>query len=260
KNYASLTNFLIQRVQYFDEVGCKSADHGFGEFLYKPATLEEIDAIYEKGKQGINLTRSEIAKWQGQVMSDLGREYEKLGWVMQIHFGAIRNANSRMYQQLGKDVGCDSIIDQSDVAKNLNGFLDALDKTNQLPKTIIYNLNPVLNDLVATTCANFQSNNKKVKNKVQFGAAWWFNDQYDGMIKQMETLSNQGILMHFIGMLTDSRSFISYSRHEYFRRILCEFIGQKVCCGYYPNEPETLEKLVEKICFENANEFFELFV
>lgn len=256
--YDSLKQFLIERVHFFHEVGCKSADHGFGELLYDAATKEEIEAIYQKGLQGLPLTRQEIAKWQGRVMVDLGREYAKLGWVMQIHFGAIRSVNTRLFDKLGRDIGCDSILDQGDIAIQLNSLLDALDRTNELPKTILYNLNPSINELVATACGNFQGNDKKIKSKVQFGAGWWFNDQYDGMLAQMQTLSNQGLLMNFVGMLTDSRSFISYPRHEYFRRALCEMIAQKVEAGYYPNDQKLLKKLIQNVCYQNAHEFFEL--
>lgn len=141
---------------------------------------------------------------------------------------------------------------------HLNAFLDALDQTEELPKTILYNLNPMINDLVATACGNFQSNSQGIKNKVQFGAGWWFNDTFDGMTKQLDTLANQGLLMNFVGMLTDSRSFISYPRHDYFRRILCDYLGKKVESGFYPNDQKLLEKMVRGICYENARTYFDL--
>lgn len=256
--YSLLYDFLIQRIDFFHEVGCKSADHGFGEFLSKDSTDEEIEAIFQKGKSKQDISRDELAKWQGRIMRDLGREYARRNWVMQIHFGAIRNTNTKLLEKIGTDIGCDSIIDQGDVSINLNNFLDSLDQMDELPRTIIYNLNPALNDLVATTCANYQSNNQRIKSKVQFGAAWWFNDHYNGMIHQIDVLANQGILGNFVGMLTDSRSFISYPRHDYFRRILCQYIGDKVESGYYPNEEELLKKMIQNIAFNNANEFFEL--
>lgn len=256
--YQDLHRFLLRRVAYFDELGCKSADHGFNEFYYQPATDETIEAIYQKGRRSEAISQQELAQWQGRIMVDLGKAYAERGWIMQIHFGAVRSANTRLFNALGPDIGCDSIIDQGDLAINLNPFLDALDQTDELPRTILYNLNPMYNDLVATTCGNFQSNSQGIKNKVQFGAAWWFNDQYDGMEKQLATLSNQGLLMHFVGMLTDSRSFISYPRHDYFRRILCQYIGAKVESGYYPHDEAQLQKMIENICFDNANAYFEL--
>lgn len=256
--YQELADFLAERVQYFHENGCIISDHGFNEFLYQSATDEEVEAIYQKGLNNLPVSHEEVAKWQGRMMTDLGRQYAKYGWTMQIHFGAVRNANSRLFSELGPDIGCDSILDQGDVAVHLNGFLDALDGTDQLPQTILYNLNPMINDLVATTCGNFQRNNKGIKNKVQFGAGWWFNDTFDGMVKQMDTLSNQGILMNFLGMLTDSRSFISYPRHDYFRRILCDYIGKKVASGCYPADMKLLEKMVTNICYENARTYFNL--
>jgi glucuronate isomerase len=257
-NYRELKAFLIERVEYFNQVGCKSADHGFSKFLYQEASDEEIEIIYQKGLHNEAINQEELAKWQGRMMCDLASEYAKKGWIMQIHFGALRNTNQSLFDQLGPDIGCDTIIDQADLAVNLNRFLDKLASKGNLPKTILYNLNPAYNDLVATTCGNFQGNTQGIKNKVQFGAAWWFNDHYEGMIKQITVLENQGLLMNFIGMLTDSRSFISYPRHDYFRRILCQSIGKKVEEGYYPKDQSLLTKMVEQICFKNAYEYFEL--
>lgn len=256
--YADLVAFLTERVAYFHEVGCRISDHGLNEFLYQEATDEEIETIYQKGLHNQTITRLELGQWQGRLMRDLGRQYAKRGWTMQIHFGAVRSANSRLFNKLGADIGCDSILDQGDTAMHLNAFLDALDQTEELPKTILYNLNPMINDLVATACGNFQSNSQGIKNKVQFGAGWWFNDTFDGMTKQLDTLANQGLLMNFVGMLTDSRSFISYPRHDYFRRILCDYLGKKVESGFYPNDQKLLEKMVRGICYENARTYFDL--
>ena len=256
--YKSLMEFLKQRMDFFHKNGCKSSDHGLEEFNYLNATNEEIEEIFLKGKAGQAISKKELAKWQGRVMKDLAREYSRYNWVMQIHFGAIRSNNTRLFKLLGPDIGTDSIVDQPNIAESLNGFLDSLDVTNQLPKTILYNLNPMLNELVASTCANFQSNSEGIKNKIQFGAAWWFNDTFRGMVNQLETLSDQGILMHFVGMLTDSRSFISYPRHEYFRRILCNFIGEKIEAGYYPSDQKMMEKLVKNITYWNALEYLDL--
>lgn len=257
-SYQAFLAFLKARVSYFNEAGCKSADHGFQAFLYAAATDEEIDAIYQKGLASATVTPLELAKWQGRVMVDLGREYAKYGWVMQLHFGAIRNNNTRLFQQLGTDIGTDAIFDQAAIASHLNAFLDALDQTNELPKTVLYNLNPGVNDVIASVCGNFQANDQGIKSKVQFGAAWWFGDTYRGMNQQLETLSNYGLLMHFIGMLTDSRSFMSYPRHDYFRRILCQFIGEKVESGFYPKDEALLQKMVKQIAYENVVRYFDL--
>ncbi|WP_291293027.1 glucuronate isomerase [Enterococcus sp.] len=257
-NYVDLKAFLLERVSYFHDAGCKSADHGFSEFLYQEASDEQIEEIYQKGLQGESIDREELAKWQGRIMTDLASEYAKRGWIMQIHFGALRNTNHKMFVDLGPDSGGDAIIDQGDLATNLNTFLDCLNTNDELPQTILYNLNPIYNELVAATCGNFQGNTQGLKSKLQFGAAWWFNDHYDGMINQMNVLATQGLLMNFVGMLTDSRSFISYPRHDYFRRILCQYIGEKVESGHYPKDEKILTKMVEGICYTNARDYFGL--
>ncbi|WP_270659803.1 glucuronate isomerase [Enterococcus thailandicus] len=255
--YESFLKFVKTRVSYFNKVGCKSADHGFKEFLFEAATDAEIEVIYQKGVNEENISQTELAKWQGRLLTELGREYAKYGWIMQLHIGAIRSNNTRLLNELGENIGTDSIYDQPGIAGHLNAFLDGLDVDNQLPKTVLYNLNPSYNDVFASVCGNFQSNNQGIKGKVQFGAPWWFGDNYNGMVNQLEVLSNYGILMNFIGMLTDSRSFISYPRHDYFRRILCQFIGNKVESGFYPNDEAILSKMVKNIAYENVARFFE---
>lgn len=254
--YKEMIKEIEARVDYFNERGATISDHGLGKLFYAESTDEEIEAIFLKALAKKEVTAEENAKYQTRLLSDLGKMYHARGWVMQIHFGAIRNNNSRMFDLVGPDAGFDSINDQTDVAYALNNILNALDKENQLPKTIIYNLNPTYNDVVASTVANFQSNNEGIKGKIQFGSGWWFNDTEQGMLRQMEALADHGLLMHFVGMLTDSRSFVSYPRHEYFRRILCNFIGERVENGKFPNDQELLQKLVENVCYNNAMEYF----
>lgn len=176
---------------------------------------------------------------------------------MQIHFGAIRNNNKRAFSKLGPDAGFDSIRDQENLAAHLNATLNMMETDNHLPKTILYNLNPVYNDIVGSTIANFQTE-PEIKSKIQHGAGWWFNDTKRGMLNQMSSLADQGLLMHFVGMLTDSRSFISYSRHDYFRRILCDFIGALVENGEIPNDDTVLKRMIENICYDNAYHYFNL--
>lgn len=254
--YKELITEIEARVDYFNERGAIISDHGLGKLLYAESTDEEIEAIFLKGLAQKEVSAEENAKYQTRLLSDLGKMYHARGWVMQLHFGAIRNNNSRMFDLVGADAGFDSINDQTNVAFALNNILNALDKEDKLPKTIVYNLNPTYNDVVASTVANFQTNNEGIKGKIQFGSGWWFNDTEQGMLRQMEALADHGLLMHFVGMLTDSRSFVSYPRHEYFRRILCNFIGERVENGKFPNDQELLKKLVENICYNNAMEYF----
>ena len=187
----------------------------------------------------------------------LAKAYKERDWAMQIHFGAIRNNNTKMFKKLGPDAGFDSISDQGEVAAPLNALLDAFELADSLPKTILYNLNPVYNELIGTTIQNFQAESG-IAGKIQFGSGWWFNDTKPGMIRQLTALADQGLLMHFVGMLTDSRSFISYSRHEYFRRILCNLIGTWVEDGEIPNDPALLQMMVENICYNNAKNYFSI--
>ena len=199
----------------------------------------------------------ELAKWQGQIMVALGRLYKRYDWVMQLHFGAVRGTNTRLYTVAGADSGGDSIYDQADLSLQLNKLLDKLDQTNELPRTILYNTDPSQNDLIITTCGNFQLNDDGIKSRVPFGAGWWFNDTYRGMIGQMESLADNGLLMNFVGMLTDSRSFLSYSRHDYFRRIFVNYVADKVSHGFYPDDMALLSQMIVDICYNNAKSYFK---
>ncbi|GEK89497.1 D-glucuronate isomerase [Alkalibacterium putridalgicola] len=257
ESYAELVALLEERVEYFDQRGTLASDHGLTELLYAEATDEEIDAIYVKALAEKEVTKEEKAKYLTRLLTDLSAMYEKRGWIMQIHFGAIRNNNARSFEAIGPDAGFDSINDQTDVAYALNNLLNSMHKNGTLPKTIVYNLNPMYNHIVASTVANFQGNDEGIKGKVQFGAGWWFNDTEQGMLRQMETLADHGLLMHFVGMLTDSRSFVSYPRHDYFRRILCNFVGEQVELGKFPNDENLLKKLIENVSYNNAIEYFK---
>ena len=254
-NFADLITALRKRHDFFASVGCKLSDHGIEEFYAEPYTQNEIETIFNKVYGGANLQLDEILKFKSAMLYEGAlMDWEK-GWTQQFHYGAIRNNNSRLFGKLGADTGFDSIGDFM-VAKSMSRFLDQLDKNNQLAKTIIYNLNPKDNDLISTMIGNFQDGS--VAGKIQFGSGWWFLDQKTGMEAQLNSLSNLGLLSRFVGMLTDSRSFLSYPRHEYFRRILCNLIGNDVENGLLPaSEIDFLGKMVEDISYFNAKKYFE---
>ncbi|MFC6464179.1 glucuronate isomerase [Marinilactibacillus sp. GCM10026970] len=256
-SYKIFIKLLETRVDYFDKHGSVLSDHGLNELVYTETTSEEIERIYRKILEDQVLTVIERNQWITRLLVDLGCMYAKRDWVMQIHFGAVRNAHTQLFTEYGADAGTDSIADQSYLAENLNCLLDALHKKEALPKMILYNLNPEYNAIVASTAANFQSNEQGIKSKVQFGSGWWFNDTEKGILRQLETLSDHGMLMHFVGMITDSRSFISYTRHDYFRRILCNYVGEQVELGKFPKEESLLKKLIQNICYFNAKAYFE---
>lgn len=247
-SYESLVKALITRIDYFHEVGARFADHGLDEILYLPADAKELEAIFQKALLEEPLTRDEIRKFQGNLQVRLGHEYHKRNWVMQLHIGPMRNNSTRRFQQLGADAGFDSMNDGL-VAQDLSRLLDALDIDDALPRTILYCLNPKDNGVLASMLGNFQGGG--IAGKLQFGPGWWFNDTKDGMIEQMKVLSSMGLLSQFVGMLTDSRSFLSFPRHEYFRRILCNEVGKLVENGEYPMDETFLGNMIENICFHN---------
>jgi glucuronate isomerase len=254
-NYNDLIVALRKRHDFFASTGCKLSDHGIEEFYAADFTQQEIEAIFNKVYGGKELTQEEIIKFKSAVLYEGAvMDWEK-GWTQQFHYGVIRNNNTRLFRQLGPDTGFDSIGDFT-VAKAMAKFLNRLDTDNKLTKTIIYNLNPRDNDLIATMIGNFQDGS--IAGKIQFGSGWWFLDQKAGMEAQMNSLSNLGLLSRFVGMLTDSRSFLSYPRHEYFRRILCNLIGTDVENGLLPaSELDFLGKLVENVSYYNAKNFFK---
>jgi glucuronate isomerase len=253
--FADLLTALRKRHDFFASVGCKLSDHGIEEFYADDYTQAEIDAIFNKVYSGKELTKPEIIKFKSAMLFEGAIMDCEKGWTQQFHYGAIRNNNTRLFNQLGADTGFDSIGDFT-VAQNMSKFFNKLDTNNQLAKTIIYNLNPRDNDMVATMIGNFQDGS--VAGKMQFGSGWWFLDQKIGMEAQLNSLSSLGLLSRFVGMLTDSRSFLSYPRHEYFRRILCNLIGNEVEKGLLPSsELPFLGKLVEDVSYYNAKNFFK---
>ena len=253
--FTDLITALRKRHDFFAAAGCKLSDHGMEEFYAEDYTQTEIDAIFNKVYGGKELLHEEIVKFKSAMLFEGAiMDWEK-GWVQQFHYGVIRNNNTRLFKQLGADAGFDSIGDFT-VAKTMAKFFDRLDKDDKLTKTIIYNLNPRDNDMLATMIGNFQDGT--AAGKMQFGSGWWFLDQKTGMEAQINSLSNLGLLSRFVGMLTDSRSFLSYPRHEYFRRILCNLIGNDVETGLLPtSELNFIEQMVENISYYNAKKFFQ---
>jgi len=252
-NFDEYLTALQQRHDFFNSMGCKLSDHGLEMMYAEDYKDDEIKKIFEKVRGKKNATSQEVLKFKSAMLVHFGHMDHARSWTQQFHLGALRNNSSRMVELLGPDTGFDSIGD-FEMARPISKFLDRLDTEDRLPKTILYNLNPVDNDLFATMIGNF--NDGSVAGKIQFGSGWWFNDQKEGMEKQMNALSNMGLLSRFVGMLTDSRSFLSYPRHDYFRRILCNLIGNDVEEGLLPAETDWLGKMVEDICYNNAKKFF----
>ena len=254
QTYAQLLQALQARHDFFASEGCKVADHGVSAFPWAACTEAEATTLFAKVISGNELTSEEVAKLQTAILLELCRMNHAKGWVQQLHFGPMRNVNSRMFRQLGPDTGFDTIGDYSN-CQALARFLDALNVDDKLAKTILYNINPGENAVIGAMAANFQDG--ITPGKIQFGSGWWFNDQIDGMEQQMNTLSLQGLLSRFVGMLTDSRSFVSYPRHEYFRRILCNLVGKDVQEGLIPEcEMRRVETMIEDICYKNAKQYF----
>lgn len=252
--FASLMEAIKVRMAYFDSMKCCVSDHGINYAVYAPADEAAIEAIFQKRAEGETLSALEVDQYKTAFMVAVGREYHRLGWVMQLHYGCKRDNNVLRYAQLGPDTGYDCINNYAPAAQ-LADFLNALNATDQMPKTILYSLNPADNAIIDTIIGCFQDST--AVGKIQHGSAWWFNDHKTGMTEQMTSLANLSLLGNFIGMLTDSRSFLSYTRHEYFRRIMCELIGGWVENGEYPYDREALRKIVEGISYNNAKEYFQ---
>ena len=252
--FDDIVKALLVRHKYFEEQGCRLSDHGMEEFYADDFTASELDAIFAKVYGGTALTDQEIRKFKSAMMLEFGKMDADTGWTQQFHYGVIRNQNTKMFNLIGKDTGFDSMA-QVMTAKSMNRYLDRLNSMDKLTKTIIYNLNPSDFEMVGTTIGNFQDGS--VPGKIQLGAGWWFLDQKNGMEQQMQVLSMLGLLSRFVGMLTDSRSFVSYARHEYFRRILCNLIGNDVVNGEIPSsEMPRIEQMIEDISYFNAKNFF----
>lgn len=253
RTFDDLKTALRNRMEFFHKRGCLVSDHGLDYVMYAPVCDTEVEAIFQKGLHGEPLTSAEAAGYKTALMLFLGREYHRLGWVMQLHYGCSRNNNSSTFEKLGPDTGYDCINTDAP-AGQLTGFLNALTTAGRLPKTILYSLNPNDNAVIDSVIGCFQDDS--AVGKLQHGSAWWFNDHKAGMTEQMTTLANLGLLGNFIGMLTDSRSFLSYTRHEYFRRILCELLGGWVENGEYPADYRALKEMVQGISYNNAVRYF----
>ena len=253
QSFQDLKDALLNRIEYFDKNGCKLCDHGLNAMSFAEFTEAEINAIFKNKLSGKEISAIEAEKFKTATLLFLSETYHQFGWVQQFHLGALRNNNKRMLAQLGPDTGWDSIGDYSQ-AEKLSRFLNTLDGKDKLTKTILYNLNPADNEVFATMIGNF--NDGSVKGKVQWGSGWWFLDQKDGMEKQMNALSNMGLISCFIGMLTDSRSFLSFPRHEYFRRVLCNLFGKEMASGELPQDMDLVGSTISNICYGNAKDYF----
>ena len=254
KSFADLKAALVNRLEYFNAQGCNVSDHALEYVMYAPASDEEIEAIFAKRMAGGTVTRDEELQFKTAFMLFVGREYNRLDWAMQLHYGCKRDNNELRYKQLGPDTGYDCINNYAPSAQ-MADFLNALIKTDELPRTVIYSLNPNDNAAIGTILGCFQDSTAVAK--IQQGSAWWFNDHKTGMQDQMISLANLGNLSGFVGMLTDSRSFLSYTRHEYFRRILCNLVGNWVENGEYPADMELLEEIIKDISYNNAKRYFK---
>ena len=246
---------LTERLEFFASLGCRASDHGLDYIPYAPCSTWEANAIFCKAMAGEKLTLEENDKYQTYILTYLGQEYHRLGIVMQLHYSCLRNMNERMFKKMGPDTGFD-MMGQNTCGGNIARLLSALDAQNTCPRTILYSLNPSDNEQLDSLLGCFQSD--EVPGKIQHGSAWWFNDTKSGMEEQMKSLANLGLLGNFVGMLTDSRSFLSYARHDYFRRIFCNLVGHWVEDGEYPNDEKALKKIVEGVCFNNAARYFNL--
>lgn len=252
KDFASLKAALINRMEFFKNQGCSVSDHALEYVMYVPADDTELEAIFAKGLSGETISKDDELKYKTAFMLFAAKEYNRMGWVMQLHYGCKRDNNAMMFETIGADTGYDCINNYAPSAQ-MADFLNDLSATNEIPKTIIYSLNPNDNASIGTILGCFQSD---YPGKIQQGSAWWFNDHKTGMTEQMTSLANLGCLGNFIGMLTDSRSFLSYTRHEYFRRILCELIGGWVDNGEYPDDQKALKEIIEGISYNNAIKYF----
>lgn len=253
-SYKDMLDVLVTRIDLFGKMGCRASDHAFIYVPYNRASDDELEKIFKKGANGEELTVEECDKYRTELFRFFAKEYAKRGWGCEIHIGVMRNNNSRMFSEIGADAGFDSINDK-EIAHSLSRMLDSLDAEGCLPKTVLFTLNPKDNYVLGSMLGNFQTD--EAASKIQFGSAWWFNDNLDGMREQLKALGNLGVLGKFVGMITDSRSFLSYPRHEYFRRILCGMVGDMVEGGLYPaNDMELLGSIIEDISYNNAVKFF----
>jgi glucuronate isomerase len=252
-NFELLLDALDKRHAFFHEMGCRLSDHGLERFYFATFNHSEIDIIFNHLLKGHIISLDDTEKYKTAVLIELCKLNHKRNWTQQFHVGALRNNNSRMFRKMGPDTGWDSIAVSQDPAR-ISRFLNELDNNDQLAKTILYNLNPADNEVMITMAANF--NDGSTAGKVQYGAAWWFLDQKYGMEKHLYSLESMGLLRRFVGMVTDSRSFLSYPRHEYFRRLVCNHLGEEVEKGLIPDNEELLKPLIEGVSYYNAKEYF----
>ena len=255
KTVSDVKAALEKRLDYFCSLGCRATDHGLDYVVYEPASAENVNEIFKRALRGEKVSQSEADRYKTELMLFLGEKIAEKGIVMQLHYGAQRNTNTVMFNKLGADTGFDC-ISVKNCGEALTGFLNALNVKGKLPKTIIYSLNPNDNELIDTVLGCFQGT--EAQGKIQHGSAWWFSDTKSGMEAQLKSLANLSLLGNFVGMLTDSRSFLSYTRHEYFRRILCNILGEWVENGEYPDDEDTLGKIVKNISFRNAEKYFNI--
>ena len=253
RTYADVKEALLSRMAFFDKMGCRASDHALTVAVCQPASEEELERVFQKRLEGEPLTQEELAAFQTGFLRFVAGEYKRLGWVMQLHYGCRRNNNTRMFHKLGRDTGYDAVL-QGTPSLEVAAFLDLLASQDALPRMVLYSLNPNDDEGLNSVIGCFQDGTPL--GRIQQGSAWWFNDHKAGMVKQLTAFANGGLLGNFIGMLTDSRSFLSYPRHEYFRRILCELLGAWVENGEYPADWKALEKMVRGVCYNNAVEFF----
>lgn len=253
RTYGDLKEALLSRMDFFDKMGCRASDHALTAAVCQPASEEELERVFQKRLEGEPLTQEELAAFQTGFLRFVAGEYKRLGWVMQLHYGCRRNNNTRMFHKLGRDTGYDAVL-QGTPSLEVAAFLDLLASQDALPRMVLYSLNPNDDEGLNSVIGCFQDGTPL--GRIQQGSAWWFNDHKAGMVKQLTAFANGGLLGNFIGMLTDSRSFLSYPRHEYFRRILCELLGAWVENGEYPADWKALEKMVRGVCYNNAVEFF----
>ena len=253
RTYGDLKKALLSRMAFFDKMGCRASDHALTAAVCQPASEEELERVFQKRLEGEPLTQEELAAFQTGFLRFVAGEYKRLGWVMQLHYGCRRNNNTRMFHKLGRDTGYDAVL-QGTPSLEVAAFLDLLASQDALPRMVLYSLNPNDDEGLNSVIGCFQDGTPL--GRIQQGSAWWFNDHKTGMVKQLTAFANGGLLGNFIGMLTDSRSFLSYPRHEYFRRILCELLGAWVENGEYPADWKALEKMVRGVCYNNAVEFF----
>ena len=253
RTYGDLKKALLSRMAFFDKMGCRASDHALTVAVCQPASEEELERVFQKRLEGEPLTQEELAAFQTGFLRFVAGEYKRLGWVMQLHYGCRRNNNTRMFHKLGRDTGYDAVL-QGTPSLEVAAFLDLLASQDALPRMVLYSLNPNDDEGLNSVIGCFQDGTPL--GRIQQGSAWWFNDHKAGMVKQLTAFANGGLLGNFIGMLTDSRSFLSYPRHEYFRRILCELLGAWVENGEYPADWKSLEKMVRGVCYNNAVEFF----